>query len=321
MPVALPKDQGIYFVDQNAALAPKFPFEPLFRATASMSPSFRFDDIDVLANRNSLRKLLDFSAGRRPDSFRLNLHLIHRTLVIERCEKRARQRIHGSHNPVWGKTFEDAFTKYPAGLEDSTSHHRALRYRLGELQCVVQFEVDACYDTKSEACDGSGPLALSMENLSLNDGPEENQAIIRPPGHGAPMVQEMAAEVKTASKLKSVSKNLPQVWFGRTPWLIVGHHAHGTFKELRVTNAAAQFADWESRNQTDLRMLVAVLGQLRETMEENGGGHCVALWEKTVLPPVIRVFPSTVAKAAVPDALRGKLWDSEVSEPRVSARR
>ncbi|KAK1451093.1 hypothetical protein CCUS01_11272 [Colletotrichum cuscutae] len=29
-----------------------------------MNLSFRFDDIDVLVNRNSLRKLFDFSTGR-----------------------------------------------------------------------------------------------------------------------------------------------------------------------------------------------------------------------------------------------------------------
>ena len=135
------------------------------------------------------------------------------------------------------------------------------------------------------------------------------------------MVQEMAAEIKTASKLKSLGKNLPQLWFGRTPWLIVGRHTQGTFEELRVTNAEANFVDWESRNQANLRTLVAVLGQLREAVKDNGGKHCVALCEKNTLPPAIRVFPSTVAKKAVPDDLRGKLWNSEVGGPSKNARR
>ncbi|KAK0369742.1 hypothetical protein CLIM01_12900 [Colletotrichum limetticola] len=126
LPVAIPKDRGTFFVDQNAARAPEFPFTPLFRATASMNPSFRFDDIDILVNRNSLRKLLDFSAGRSQDSFCVILHLVHRTLVIERCERTARELISGSKNSGWGRNFERIFTKYPLGLEDSTAYHRAL---------------------------------------------------------------------------------------------------------------------------------------------------------------------------------------------------
>ncbi|KAK8096101.1 hypothetical protein PG999_014123 [Apiospora kogelbergensis] len=321
LPVTLREDKGVYFVDQNGARVPKFPFEPLFRATSSMDPTFRFDDVDVLSNRNSLRKLLEFSAGRRQDSFRLNLHMVHRTLVIERCEKNARQKISGSLNPGWGKTFERRFTKFPSGLEDSISHHRSLRYRLGELDCVVQFEVDACYDNKSEVTDGTESLAPLMNNLKINNGPEDEPDIVKPLGQEPPMVQEMAAEIKTASKLKSLGKNLPQLWFGRTPWLIVGRHTQGTFEELRVTNAEANFVDWESRNQANLRTLVAVLGKLREAVKDNGGKHCVALCEKNTLPPAIRVFPSTVAKKAVPDDLRGKLWNSEAGRPSTNARR
>ena len=45
-------------------LRPLVPFEPLFRATPSMNPEFHFDDVDVVVNRNSLRKLLDFCVGR-----------------------------------------------------------------------------------------------------------------------------------------------------------------------------------------------------------------------------------------------------------------
>ncbi|KAK6840247.1 hypothetical protein PG987_006113 [Apiospora arundinis] len=320
LPVTLRKDEGVYFVDQNASRVPQFPFEPLFRATSSMNPSFRFDDVDVLTNRNSVRKLLDFSAGRRQDSFRLNIHMVHHTLVIERCEKNARQLISDSLNPGWGKNFEHTFTKYPPGLGDSISHHRSLRYRLGELACVVQFEVDACYDNKTEAADEPDPLAPLMDNLKINDGPKDEPTIVRPLGQEPPMLQEMAAEIKTTSKLRSLGKNLPQLWFGRTPWLIVGRHTQGTFEELRVTNAAATFGDWESRNQENLRMLVAVLGQLREAVKDNGGKQCVALYEKNMRPPVIRVFPSTVAKKAVPEDLRGKLWNSEVGGPSINVR-
>ncbi|KXH68194.1 hypothetical protein CSAL01_11478 [Colletotrichum salicis] len=313
LPVAVPKDRGSFFVDQNAARVPEFPFAPLFRATASMNHSFRFDDVDILVNRNSLRKLLNFSAGRRQDSFRVSLHLVHRTLVIERCERTARELVSGSKNSGWGRNFERMFTKYPPGLEDSTAHHRALRYQLGDLTCVVRFEVDACYEQMGESS-GSESLEGAIGRLAVEDGP----GVIAPapqPSTQPPMAQATAAEIKTASKPKSPSAYMPQLWFGRTPWLIVGQRVNGTFEQLKVTDTAALLTNWEERHQANLRKLVTVLALLREAVRENGGRHCVAMHEKTSETPEIKVYPSCSAKQAVPDDLRRMLWDSSSADP------
>lgn len=279
----------------------------MFRATVSMNPAFRFNSIDVLSNRNSLRKLLDFSAGRRQDSFRLNLHLVNRTLIIERFEKNVRQLVSGSRDPSWGKVFEQKATAYAPGLKDSISHHRSLKYQLGDLACVVQFEVDACYDKGDE----SEALSATMDQLSLRSAPTSNTTIPSQPGQKAPMPQNTAAEIKTTAKPRNLGKNLPQLWFGRTPWLIIGHHTKGTFTECPVTNVAEKFPGWEQQHQAGLRMLVSVLGQLREAVKKNGGGHCVAIYEKKVSPPVLQVFPSSSGKTAVPDNLKGRLWNAD----------
>lgn len=317
LPIELPKDKRVSSEDA-APHIPDFPFKPLFRATADMNPSFRFDDVDVLVSRNSLRKLLQFSAGKqkRLASFRIDLHLIDGTLVMERCEKDAHRMVSGDGHYGWGKSFESAFTKYPTGLEDSTAHHRALRYQLGELACVVCFEVDACYVPKSEAGGESESLpplpkvpllASAMDQLLIiNDGPVGNTTAIR-----SPMPQTTAAEIKTAMKPEKLEAYLPQVWFGRTPWLIIARHKNGTFKTVEVTHVEAEFAGWEEKHQADLRKLVAVLAQLREAVRENGGGHCVAVYESHMDPQALRVYPSAVAKEAIPDDLRRKLWDSE----------
>lgn len=50
--------QARCFRDVNAALLPAFPFEPMFRAVGVMRPGFRFDDVDLVANRSSLHHLL-----------------------------------------------------------------------------------------------------------------------------------------------------------------------------------------------------------------------------------------------------------------------
>lgn len=306
LPVTLPKDEGTEFVDQNAARSPEYPFEPLFRAAAFMNPSFRFDHVDVLVNRNSLRKLLDLSAGRRQESFRLNLYLVHRTLVIERCEKNARRLIHGSLNPGWGRMFEKRFAKYPPGLEDSASHHRALQYELGALTCVVRSEVDASYEEGPRSGELSDLLPAMIDSLVIEDSPASKNASRKPL-----MAQSTAAEMMTASQDKRLGLYLPQLWFGRTPWLVMGRHSNGTFQEIRITHAEPRFTDWESRRQVELRKLATILTQLRKAVEENRGEHCIAIHQKIDAPSGIRVFPALVSKEAVSTDFRRDFWDCE----------
>jgi len=64
-----------------------------------MSPEFCFDGVDIVVNRNSLRKLLDFCNGRVKGSFRLNLLLVKNTLFVERCERNATEMIRGLRFP------------------------------------------------------------------------------------------------------------------------------------------------------------------------------------------------------------------------------
>ncbi|KAI8233395.1 geranylgeranyl pyrophosphate synthetase [Colletotrichum sp. SAR 10_96] len=129
------------------------------------------------------------------------------------------------------------------------------------------------------------------------------------------MAQSMAAEIKTTTKPKGPSAYMPQLWFGRTPWLIIGQHENGTFAQLKITNTAALFTSWEERNQVDLRKLVTALARLREAVTEHGGSHCVAIYEKTANTPEIKVYPSSAVKKAVPDDLRRMLWDSWSTGP------
>ncbi|KAK1498164.1 hypothetical protein CABS01_17033, partial [Colletotrichum abscissum] len=55
LPITVPGDQATRSMNGSTARIPEYSCEPLFRATASMNPSFRFDEVDILVNRNSLR--------------------------------------------------------------------------------------------------------------------------------------------------------------------------------------------------------------------------------------------------------------------------
>ncbi|KXH40824.1 hypothetical protein CNYM01_13940 [Colletotrichum nymphaeae SA-01] len=308
LPITVPEDQATRSMNDSTARIPEYSLEPLFRATASMNPSFRFDEVDILVIRNSLRKLLNFCRGRRQDNFRLNLYLVHRTLIIERCEKTVTKLTGGSQNSGWGRNFERTLTRYPPGLEDSTAHHRALRYQLRDLTCAVRFEVDACYQREVEEGGTSQSLARAMSRLQTDDSQGRNASASQQPTQRVPMAQADAAEIKTAARRKSSGAYMPQLWFGRTPWLILGQHTNGTFEKLDITDTAAQFASWEETHQLDLRKLAAVLAQLREAVRENGGKFCIAIHEKAIATSNTKVYPSCVAKEAVPEKLKGELW-------------
>jgi len=77
LPITLRKDSGKHFIDQNAFRAPAYPFEPMFAALDVMKPSFEFGGVDIVTNRNSLRKLLNFASGFVPESFRIEHKRVH----------------------------------------------------------------------------------------------------------------------------------------------------------------------------------------------------------------------------------------------------
>ena len=100
---------------------------------------------------------------------------------------------------------------------------------------------------------------------------------------------------------------MPQLWFGRTPWLIIGRHDNGTFGEIKITNASDHFAEWEAKYQTELQKLVTTLSQLRKAVRRADGRNCVAIYEQDPKSKTIKIFPSLEGKRPLPD-----FWDRAV---------
>ncbi|KAI0452058.1 hypothetical protein F5B21DRAFT_484968 [Xylaria acuta] len=328
LPITLPEDKGTYFIDQNTARVPQYPFEPVFRAAEVMNPAVDFADVDIVINRNSLRKFLDFCAGTVKDSFRVNLSMISNTLFIERHEKNTRELIRGAQVNGWGHSFEKTFTKLPKGLGHSTQHHRVVRYAIGGLNCVVRFEVDACYQKDNEEQERIAGdniyenLTLGVSKLSIGANSGRNsvapEQIPRVENQFKLMPQSTAAEIKTSSKNGRPSSSLPQLWFGRTPWLIRGYHVRGTFNRINITNAGAKFVAWETEHQVELRKMVSLLSQLRESVKKSGFKRCMATCEKRTRPRELKVFAAVHDKGALPDDLVSKFWRGKSHEVAVT---
>jgi hypothetical protein len=322
LPTTLAQDSGRHFIDQNAFRVPTYPFEPVFAALAVIDPNIVLDDVDIIANRNSLRKLLDFSAGKRLDTFCMGLHMIGGTLVISRKERSAHQMIHGSSNEGYGHNFEKTFTIPENGMDNSSSHHRVIRYHIGPLNCVVRFEVDAYYDDPDAIPDSEsiqpndppiGTLSAAIAQLKMADLPPTRSNTRKHPADkptiaiekGLFVAPSKLAEIK-AKKLARLNDALPQLWFGRTPYFMNGNHNKGKVHSVSISHAELEFPRWEELNQDRLRKMVSLLMELREAVARTRERAVVLVYDEKGGP--LKVYAMKKNGGVLPAGLISKHW-------------
>ncbi|KAI6361527.1 hypothetical protein MCOR31_008648 [Pyricularia oryzae] len=330
LPAALPRAPNLKAAAKIRTMPPHI-LAPLAQAITTMSPSHHLRSTDLVVSRNSLRKLFALCAGRNQDSFRIGLHLINDTLVMTK-DDRFLWHPGVTRSEGVGLSFENRFAKPLPGREDDQSHHRILAYNLGDLRCVVQFEVDACYypdakppDEAQEAPAANDGLAMADRLRQLSLGPAASPPTDRDATAAAassqttprPIAPQSAmAELKTTNSRSKLREALPQLWFGRTPWFIQGFRSGDTVTKVEATGAAGRFAEWEQGNQETLRRVVSCIRELRETLRAAGPArrHCVLVYDKGAQGQqpgprdVVRVFRSNVVRDPVPREMVEALW-------------
>ncbi|CAE6423484.1 unnamed protein product [Rhizoctonia solani] len=170
LPLQLDPDTGDWFIDQNAARLPMRPLEAMFRAISvtqeqlGNKTKLSEEKIDIVTDRNSLRKLMRFITFHGPNrdhrpgrnrEFRIDVQLTSngRTLVFTRHEENSIDKSTGFKG--YGHSFEKAVTEDAPPLLATnssrthisrlkpTGHHRVTRYDLLGLRFLVRYEVDA----------------------------------------------------------------------------------------------------------------------------------------------------------------------------------
>lgn len=289
-PRRVAKDSGLVYINQNAARYPERPLEPLFRALFVSNPSFDIGSVDIVTDRNNLRKLLKFvdnaSAGEDLDAFVIHVEHIQDTALLSRVERNNSKRIKPNEFVGYGHEFEKAQTREL--IPGSTGHHRIVSYDLGGLNLIVRHETDAYegeqsapmpLDTAVQSSEDN--LSAALESLSLfserdSDGHDRADLVVLDGGRVVPIEQTL--EIKTRVSLKPIELKdvAPQLWFSQTPKLVRAYHQSGRFQKTEVEDITEEIKAWEKSHQLLLRRLVGLLQEVRIVTKECGGKAIVS---------------------------------------------
>ncbi|RPB29209.1 hypothetical protein L211DRAFT_833071 [Terfezia boudieri ATCC MYA-4762] len=202
LPAWLNPDSGIFYIDQNAYRWPTSPLEPALRALFTLHPTFDLNPIDIVTDRNNLRKLFRFVCGNQKfmHEFKFYVEVINRTVLVTRWEKRAANVVAGGEFRGFGHTFEKEFTKYTKGLEGSTGHHRVAKYKFGGLNMMVRFTAEAFLGSKDMPSGGdteaTGIAQKSVKKQTSDSSPRTGQK--SSPGRTRPHFTPGTGDVKQA---------------------------------------------------------------------------------------------------------------------------
>ncbi|KAL5335500.1 hypothetical protein BJX70DRAFT_401493 [Aspergillus crustosus] len=275
----LQKDSGIIYIAQNAARHPESPLEPLFRALYVSDPSFEIQQVDLVTDRNNIRKLLSFVnpnlSRDRLEPFTIDVEVIRNTAIFCRAETKTMQYVGPKDFIGFGHEFEKKYTTNQ--LDGSTGHHRIISYQFGDMKLLVRNETDGYIDLlpkESVIAQEAEPENLSNMlgslSLGLSDSPI-SKLVVKEDGQAVPIESTLEIKTRVSHRPINVEEVLPQLWISQTPNLVRAYHKNGLFQLPQVENLTPEIRKWEEDHQSDLKALAVVMKKIIEVVRESGG--------------------------------------------------
>jgi len=123
LPLTCGQDKGMVYVNQAAFRCPDSPLTPLVECVRYWKPEFDFGTMDIVTDRNNLRKLLAWAQGSFTQ-FRIDLQRVGKgTVLFMRWQPKTRVLSH----PVYVNSFRNAVAR-PGGEHSSEGYHRIVSY-------------------------------------------------------------------------------------------------------------------------------------------------------------------------------------------------
>lgn len=334
--VKLPINKSHFYRDENTVRQPTHPFEPAFRALAASNPAATCADVDIVADEPTLTSLFDFVSGRISVSFRLDLCLVGRTCFVTMRHKPGTgnndERFEQYDGPMDDLAFLQLAT-HPPTLDRARTHHRLVRYRIGNMVCAVRSKVGLVYDAApgeektTEEEEEEAPkmdwakvaqyhaaAASSQSNAGLY------KTTVLTGGEGTKTKRTALAVTRHSSEQQSsLAELMPQLWFSRTDYLLEG--VIGTnydaprkkqqipvIKGVQLTRAANFFKSWEEENQVALSKLARLLSDFRRLLIRKGGPLTVVIQPRV---HYLVVFAPVLERRPLPEDLVVAFWPAE----------
>ncbi|KAF1813560.1 hypothetical protein P152DRAFT_434802 [Eremomyces bilateralis CBS 781.70] len=276
----LNKDSGLIYIAQNAARHPDSPLEPLFRSLYMTSPSFDICSIDVVSDRNNIRKLLSFvsSGPGGIEAFTIKVEIVKDTAIFCRDETATYEFIGPHKFRGYGHEFEKAYTT--SQVSGSTGHHRIISYRFSDLNVIIRHETDGYVGTRTTTFSatrkeqGIDSLSSALGSLVLstaNNRPVKTNLIVKETGQAVPLESTLEIKTRVAHKPLTIQEVAPQLWVSQTPKLVRAYHRNGIFERPDVEDVTVQIKSWEQQNQGHLRKLAVLIRRIIDAVKAVGG--------------------------------------------------
>ncbi|KAK7214109.1 hypothetical protein V2G26_021287 [Clonostachys chloroleuca] len=276
----LQKDSGLVYIAENSARHPASPIEPLFRSLLMTHPSFNLGSVDVITDRNNIRKLLQFVNPDRgtyeAKAFTINVELVKDTAIFGRTEPVISEHIAPHEFRGYGHQFEEKYTT--SKLSGYSGHFRIISYRFCSMNFIVRHETDGYIEGagyREQEGDGlsdlMGHLSLTSKTSSPNIIMSGTGLRVEGKGHAVPLASTLEIKTRTRNKPLTIDEVAPQLWVSQTPNLVRAYHDRGTFVEPIVEDVSYNIRRWEATNQSDLMKLGGLIEQIVQFAKNFGG--------------------------------------------------
>ncbi|OKL57257.1 hypothetical protein UA08_07607 [Talaromyces atroroseus] len=276
------KDSGLIYIAQNAARHPQYPLEPLFRALYMEHPSFELQSVDLITDRNNIRKLLSFinpsTSKNGHEPFTINAEAFKNTVIFCRAETETKKFVQPHEFVGYGHEFEKAFTTDKIG--GSTGHHRLISYQFSDLKILVRYETDGYIDKPrmGESSTENDALASMIQSLSLTSvsgASTSSKLKIKRAGEVVGFNSTLEIKTRVFHKPINMEEVLPQLWVSQTPNLVRAYHKHGLFEPPKVEDVSPKIRRWEEKHQLDLKCLAALIKKIILVMTKTQGNAMI----------------------------------------------
>lgn len=314
--------------DDNTHRQPRYPFEPALRALEAADKVTSLNEIDIVADADTLTQLLAIIMGnsatsRVKEPFRLELKTVRNTLFIHPSQKPGSSQT----GPLNKKTRHDPSLSVPdwaagvlghigtrkAKLPYSGGNYRLVRYRFGNVVLVVRVKVDFVYELRKDSPRANvDPLRdVQPEFLPHQEGNIKQiwKTTVKKSGLGTRPANAGITSVRYPWQDQKVRMRalLPQLWFSRTPFVVdcQVRYPDLTVEKASLVNSRQYYTWYERGHQNSLRRLAGLLKHL-QTRTEQLGGDVVLIADPNQVCFVL--LTPVIGLQALPEDLVMKFW-------------